>query len=230
MPEPQAMKTPTLRDAGVAAAAMGAMYVLLLGQGLILVRAGVSRTVALTVLPAAVLIALAVPTVLLVRYMRRRGLELGFSRLGRRGWHLLWQAPAVVIGSAAATSVVAPLFGLESGGDSTGDILARDLDSAAPVVALLAGYLLIGPFIEEIVFRRVLMGYFDTLMPAAASVVVTSAIFGVAHIAPPAMVFTFFSGIGLALVARFHGNITSSFIVHVVNNLLASAAVIGALL
>ena len=29
MPEPQAMKTPTLRDAGVAAAAMGSMYVLL---------------------------------------------------------------------------------------------------------------------------------------------------------------------------------------------------------
>ena len=230
MPEPQAMKTPTLRDALVAAAAMASMDVLLIGQGLILVRAGVSRTVALTVLPAAVLIALAVPTVLLVRYMRRRGLELGFSRLGRRGWHLLWQAPAVVIGSAAATSVVAPLIGLEPGGDSASETLARDLDSAAPVLLLLAGYLLIGPFIEEIVFRRVLMNYFDTLMPAAASVVVTSAIFGVAHIAPPAMVFTFFSGIGLALVARFHGNITSSVIVHVVNNLLASAAVIGALL
>ena len=230
MPEPQAMKTPTLRDAGVAAAAMGSMYVLLLGQGLILVRAGVSRTVALTVLPVAVVVALAVPAVWLVRHMRRRGLELGFARLGRPGWHLLWQAPAVVFGSAAATSVVAPLIGLEPGGDSASETLARDLDSAAPVLLLLAGYLLIGPFIEEIVFRRVLMNYFDTLMPAAASVVATSAIFGTAHIAPPAIVFTFFSGVGLALVARFHGNITSSFIVHVVNNLLASAAVIGALL
>ncbi|WP_070472594.1 CPBP family intramembrane glutamic endopeptidase [Corynebacterium sp. HMSC05H05] len=230
MPEPQAMKTPTLRDAGVAAAAMASMYVLLIGQGLILVRAGVSRTVALTVLPVAVLVALAVPTVLLVRHMRHRGLELGFSRLGRRGWHLIWQAPAVVFGSAAASASVAPLIGLEPGGDSTGDVLARDLDSAAPVLALLAGYLLVGPFMEEIVFRRVLMNYFDTLMPAAASVLATSAIFGAAHVAPPAILFTFFSGIGLALVARFHGNITSSFIVHVVNNLLASAAVIGALI
>ena len=230
MPEPQAMKTPTLRDALVAAAAMGAMYVLLLGQGLVLVRAGVSRTVALTVLPVAVVVALAVPAVWLVRHMRRRGLELGFARLGRRGWHLLWQAPAVVIGSAAATALVAPLFGIESGGESTGEVLARDADSAAPVLLLLAGYLILGPFIEEIVFRRVLMNYFDTLMPAAASVVATSAIFGAAHIAPPAIVFTFFSGIGLALVARFHGTITASFIVHVVNNLLASAAVIGALL
>lgn len=230
MPEPQAMKTPTLRDAGVAAAAMAAMYVLLLGQGLTLVRAGVSRTVALTMLPVAVLIALAVPTALLVRYMRRRGLWLGFSRLGRRGWHLLWQAPVVVLGSATASALVAPLFGLESGSDSTGDVLARDVDSATPVLLLLAGYLLIGPFIEEIVFRRVLMSYFDTLMPAAASVLATSAIFGAAHVAPPAIVFTFFAGVGLALVARFHGNITSSFIVHVVNNLLASAAVIGALL
>lgn len=229
MPEPQAMKTPTLRDAGAAAAAMASMYVLLLGQGLILVRAGVSRTAALTVLPVAVLVALAVPTVLLVRYMRRRGLELGFTRLGRRGWHLLWQAPAVVFGSAAASASLASLIGLEPGGDSTSETLARDLDSAAPVLALLAGYLLIGPLIEEIVFRRVLMNYFDTLMPAAASVLATAAIFGAAHIAPPAILFTFFSGIGLALVARFHGNITSSFIVHMVNNALASAAVIGAL-
>ena len=230
MPEPQAMKTPTLRDVVVAAAAMASMYVLLIGQGLILLRAGAPRAVALTVLPVAVVVALAVPAVWLVRHMRRRGLELGFARLGRRGWHLLWQAPAVVLGSAAATALVAPLFGIEPGGDSTGEALARDVDSAAPVLLLLAGYLLLGPFIEEIVFRRVLMNYIDTLMPAAASVVVTSAIFGVAHIAPPAMVFTFFSGIGLALVARFHGNITSSFIVHGVNNLLASAAVISALL
>lgn len=230
MPEPQAMKTPTLRDALVAAAAMGAMYVLLIGQGLILLRAGAPRAVALTVLPVAVVVALGVPAVWLVRHMRRRGLELGFARLGRRGWHLLWQAPAVVIGSAAATALVAPLFSIESGGESTGEVLARDVDSAAPVLLLLAGYLILGPFIEEIVFRRVLMGYFDTVMPVAASVVATSAIFGAAHIAPPAIVFTFFSGIGLALVARFHGNITSSFIVHVVNNLLASAAVIGALL
>jgi len=104
------------------------------------------------------------------------------------------------------------------------------LDSAAPVLLLLVGYLLIGPLIEEIVFRRVLMNYFDTLMPAVASVLATSAIFGVAHIAPPAIVFTFFAGVGLALVARFHGTITASYIVHVVNNLLASAALIGALL
>ena len=230
MPEPQAMKTPTLRDALVAAAAMASMDVLLIGQGLILLRAGAPRAVALTVLPVAVVVALAVPAVWLVRHMRRRGLELGFARLGRRGWHLLWRAPAVVFGSAAATALVAPLFGIEPGGDSTGEVLARDADSAAPVLLLLAGYLILGPFIEEIVFRRVLMNYFDTLMPAAASVLATSAIFGVAHIAPPAIVFTFFSGIGLALVARFHGTITASFIVHVVNNLLASAAVIGALL
>lgn len=229
MRELHPFKAPTLRDALVAAAAMASMYVLLLGQGFLLLRAGAPRAVALTVLPVAVVVALAVPAVCLVCHMRRRGLELGFSRLGRRGWHLLWQAPAVVLGSASATALVAPLFGIEPGGSSTGEILARDLDSATPVLVLLAGYLLIGPFIEEIVFRRVLMGYFDTLMPAAASVVVTSAIFGAAHIAPPAIVFTFFSGIGLALVARFHGNITSSFVVHAVNNLLASAAVIGAL-
>lgn len=82
--------------------------------------------------------------------------------------------------------------------------------------------------LEEVVFRRVLMGYFDTQMSAAASVLLTSAIFSAVHIAPVVILYTFFLGIGLALVARFHGNITASYIVHAANNLLASAATFAA--
>lgn len=230
MTERRTNSAPTLRDVAVAAAAMAAVYILLLAQGLVLLRAELPRPVALTALPVIILISLLVPTVLLIRYMRRHGLEIGFTRLGRRGWHVLWQAPAVVVGSAALTAFVGPLLGLAPDGESTDDVLARNVDSAAPVLLLLAGYLLLGPFIEEIVFRRVLLGYFDTVMPPVGSVLLSSAIFGAAHIAPPAMVYTFFCGIGLALVARFHGNITSSFIVHVANNTLASATVIAALM
>ena len=43
------------------------------------------------------------------------------------------------------------------------------------------------------------------------------------------MVYTFFCGVGFALVARFHGGITASFIAHAANNVLASMAVITAL-
>lgn len=229
MSENRTQKAPALRDALVALAAMAIMYALLAGQGLLLVHANVSRTVAISMLPLAVLIAIVVPLVLLIRYMKSRGLELGFTRLGSRGWHVLWQVPAVIVGAAASSAIVGSLIGMEPGGGSTADDLAKDAGSVAPVLILLAGYLLLGPVIEEIVFRRVLMGYFDTLMPAAASVLLTSAVFAAAHIAPPVIVYTFFCGIGLALVARFHGSITASFIVHVANNFAASAAVIGAL-
>ncbi len=220
---------PRGRDAIVALAAMAAAYVLLIGQGLILLNAGISRALAVGLLPVIVVVSLVVPTVVLIHYMRGRGLELGLVRLGRRGWHLLWQIPTVVIGSAASSALVGPLLGMEPGGESAAEKIAADADSVVPVLVLLAGYLLIGPFIEELVFRRVLLHYFDTLMPGVLSVLLSSAIFGVVHIAPVAMVYTFFCGVGFALVARFHGGITASFIAHAANNVLASMAVITAL-
>ena len=229
MPELQANKAPTLRDAIVAAAAVAAMYALLIGQGLVLVRADLPRSVALTVLPVAVLVALAVPAVFVVHYLRRRGIALGFAGLGRRGLHLVWQIPVVVLASASLSALTGKLLGVGPGGESGAEKIAGEASSAAPLVLMLAGYLVLGPFLEEIVFRRVLMGYFDTVMPAAASVLLSATIFGAAHIAPPAVIYTFFCGIGLALVARFHRSITASYIAHVANNLLASATVIGAL-
>lgn len=228
MTESRAQKTPALRDALVAAAALASMYALFIGQGLLLVRLGLPRSTAAALIPVMLLVAMAAPMYLLFRYMRGRGPGLGFTRLGHRGWHLLWQTPAVVVAAATSSAIIGTLIGLAPDKESATNVLASDAKQAAPVLLLLIAYLLVGPVLEEVVFRRVLMGYFDSLMPAAASVLLTSALFSAAHIAPPAILYTFFLGIGLALVARFHGNITASFIVHAANNLLASAATFAA--
>ena len=228
MPDLRTQNAPALRDVLVALAAMASMYALLIGQGLLLARLGVSRSTAAALIPVILVIAMAVPMFVLFGYMRGAGPGLGFTKLGRRGWHLLWQTPAVVVASATLSAIVGTLIGLAPDKESATGVLASDAKQAAPVLLLLIAYLLVGPLIEEVVFRRVLMGYFDTRMSAVVSVLLTSAIFGAVHIAPVVILYTFFLGIGLALVARFHGNITASFIVHAANNLLASAATFAA--
>lgn len=78
-------------------------------------------------------------------------------------------------------------------------------------------------------FRRVLLNYFDTLMPAWVSIVLSALIFGLVHLAPQAIIYTFFYGIGLAWLARLHRGITGSFIAHLANNAVASLGVFAAL-
>ena len=87
--------------------------------------------------------------------------------------------------------------------------------------------MLIGPFLEELVFRRLLMGYLGTVMPAAASVLLTSLVFGLVHIAPPAIVYTFFAGIAFALVTRWHRSLWAGFILHMCNNILVQLIVLA---
>lgn len=226
MPE---LTPPRGRDAAVAAAALAATYLLLIALGWVLIQAQPSREVAVVALPVAILVSLGVPTLFLVRFMRRRGLELGFTPLGKGGWHLLWRIPALMIASGLATGIVAPLLGLEPSPDTSAESIAGEATSSLPILLTIAGYLVLGPFIEELVFRRVLLGYFDTRMPGWVSILLSSALFGAVHMVPQAIVYAFFFGVGLAWLTRLHRGITGSFIAHLTNNTVASLGVFAAL-
>ena len=176
------------------------------------------------VLPAALVISVVVPTVALVYYLKRRGISLGFVPLGRRGWHLLWQVPLAIFVAGVAAAIVGPLLGL-SPSESTSAADGRGV----MVVVSLASYLLLAPLVEEIVFRRLLMGYLDRSVPAFASVILSSLLFGLVHIAPPVMVYATFLGMGCALVTRFHNSLRAGFIVHLVNNVVVQLIAVSAL-
>ena len=79
MPDLRTQNAPALRDVLVALAAMASMYALLIGQGLLLVRLGLSRSTATALIPVILVIAMAVPMFVLFRYMRGAGLGLGFT-------------------------------------------------------------------------------------------------------------------------------------------------------
>ena len=164
------------------------------------------------------------PTIFLLRYLKRRGIPLGFDRLGAKGWHLLWEFPVAVLFAGAGAALIGPLLGLEPAGET-----ASNDGSNLGVVLTLIAYLAVGPFLEEIVFRRLVMGYLDTVAPAAVSVIGSAILFGLAHIAPPAMLYTGLMGIALALSTRWHKSLWAGLILHFCNNLLVQVVVVGAI-
>lgn len=213
-----------LKDALIGIVAISAMDVLLVVTVFVMMKSGLAAGGLGTIMPAALALSVVVPTAALVYYLKHRGISLGFLPLGRRGWHLLWQVPLVILAAGVAAAIVGPLLGL-SPSESTSAADGRGV----MVVVSLACYLLLAPLAEEIVFRRLLMGYLDRRVPAFASVILSSLIFGVVHIAPPVIVYATFLGMGCALVTRFHNSLRAGFIVHLVNNVAVQLIAVSAL-
>lgn len=213
-----------LKDALIGIVAISAMDVLLVVTVFVMMKSGLAAGGLGTIMPAALALSVAVPTAALVYYLKHRGIGLGFLPLGRRGWHLLWQVPLVILAAGVAAAIVGPLLGI-SPSDNTSAADGRGV----MVVVSLACYLLLAPLAEEIVFRRLLMGYLDRRVPAFASVILSSLIFGVVHIAPPVIVYATFLGMGCALVTRFHNSLRAGFIVHLVNNVVVQLIAVSAL-
>lgn len=213
-----------LKDALIGIVAISAMDVLLVVTVFVMMKSGLAAGGLGTIMPAALALSVAVPTAALVYYLKHRGIGLGFLPLGRRGWHLLWQVPLVILAAGVAAAIVGPLLGI-SPSDNTSAADGRGV----MVVVSLACYLLLAPLAEEIVFRRLLMGYLDRSVPAFASVILSSLLFGVAHIAPPVIVYATFLGMGCALVTRFHNSLRAGFIVHLVNNAVVQLIAVSAL-
>ena len=213
-----------LKDALIGIAAVIAMDVLLVTTVFVMMKAGLTTGGLGTIMPIALILSVVVPTAGLVYYLKRRGISLGFLPLGRRGWHLLWQVPLAIFVAGVAAAIVGPLLGL-SPSENTSAADGRGV----MVVVSLACYLFLAPLIEEIVFRRLLMGYLDRSVPAIASVLFSSVLFGAAHIAPPVIVYATFLGMGCALVTRFHNSLRAGFILHLANNLTVQLIAISAL-
>ena len=213
-----------LKDALIGIVAIISMDVLLVVTVFVMMKSGLAAGGLGTIMPAALALSVAVPTAALVYYLKHRGIGLGFLPLGRRGWHLLWQVPLVILAAGVAAAIVGPLLGI-SPSDNTSAADGRGV----MVVVSLACYLLLAPLAEEIVFRRLLMGYLDRSVPAFASVILSSLLFGVAHIAPPVIVYATFLGMGCALVTRFHNSLRAGFIVHLVNNVVVQLIAVSAL-
>lgn len=91
------------------------------------------------------------------------------------------------------------------------------------LMLLLAGG--VAPFVEEVLFRGLLYGWLRQRMPVPVAVVVSAAIFSVAHIIPILLPALFVMGLTLAIAYELSGSLWLSILLHAMHNALTVAIV-----
>ncbi|MBQ7670513.1 MAG: CPBP family intramembrane metalloprotease [Clostridia bacterium] len=82
-------------------------------------------------------------------------------------------------------------------------------------VAEFVAIALVGPVVEEIVFRGMAYGSMRSRMPKALAVIISSALFGAAHANMISFIFTFMLGVFLAIAFEFSDSLFIPVIIHV---------------
>lgn len=99
-------------------------------------------------------------------------------------------------------------------------------------VALLAIWVsvgMVGPLVEEVVFRRVLLGWLESRVGLVLAVLVQATLFAALHVVPAAMTLTFLLGLATALLARRHRSLWPALALHVLNNMVAASVLLTTL-
>ena len=188
------------------------------------------KTIEVYVIPAA-LAGYGITLFTTLRVQRWSLSDLGFHPIKRTWAHLLWQVPAIItvcgMISLAATVLVTPPATSDS--QEMADTFKFGL--VAVVLSILA-ISIIGPIIEEICFRRFIMGYLEQkLLPRMqartaiiCSTLASSLFFALAHGVPTIMIYTFFLGIGAAALIRWHQSLWAGAALHIANNTMVCLA------
>ncbi|WP_420175882.1 type II CAAX prenyl endopeptidase Rce1 family protein [Luteococcus sp. OSA5] len=224
---PTRLPGPTWRDV-LAAFVLGMVVPVgaLIG-GLLLARAfGVARQL----LPFAVAAAVLVMTVGLYWVVRSRlrwgWRELGFTPAARSLWHLCWELPVMVLGSALFAATVGPLVGLaptsdadRASGSSLNGLGDRPLLLAFTVLALVV----IGPLVEEVLFRRFLLDAIRARCGTWLAVLGSGVVFALVHVSPQVICYVLPLGFALGLLRVWHQTLWASLLAHCANNALVTA-------
>ncbi len=92
-------------------------------------------------------------------------------------------------------------------------------------IALLC--VVLGPFVEEFMFRGILLKMFGASCGIVASVVITSVLFAISHGEPVQMLYTFVLGIILAVVRIKSTSLWSVCMVHLAFNISGALLAVG---
>lgn len=170
----------------------------------------------------AVPVAAAAAGISLTWWVRRRGwgwADVGFTRPARSLWHLLWEIPAAILLSAMSAAIVGPLLGLSPAASRDGSAFA--LHPALAVATFLATVVVV-PMVEEICFRRLLLGWLVRRLPVVVAVVVCGVVFGLCHVSPPLMCFVIPLGLAMTASRVWHRSLWASVLMHMANNALVT--------
>lgn len=163
--------------------------------------------------------------------LMRRGwgwAELGFVSSRRSAWHLCWQVPVALIAVYSCSRMIAAVAGWAwvATDTASGGVLTLAM-TVAPwllvLVSLCAVVLL--PMAEEVIFRRVLLGWLLTRMPQAVAVVTASVLFAAMHVVSMAAVYLFFLAVAASILYLWHRSLWAPLALHATNNALVLALV-----
>jgi uncharacterized protein len=140
--------------------------------------------------------------------------------------HVFLALVAWLLGSMSAvvlTTLLVPLLGQPQSNAREALSLGSDTFFLAAMVVTLC---LIGPLVEELLFRGALFGWLLRWTPGLVALVVSSALFAAIHLIPTLLPFLFVLGVAAGLVRWATGSTFNSFVVHVCQNTVAVAAVL----
>lgn len=180
-------------------------------------------------LSLSVFLAAWVPTGLLAIVLaRRRGIlprEIGFRRPSMRGL-------------AQSLALLAPLLGLDAlyvalleraGFGGARQVVARLIEgqgagSGVQLMTLCCVLVLLGPLVEEWLFRGLLFQWAERAWGAGGAIVGAALLFGLIHAGDPVSVIpAVLLGLACGLARRWSGSILGALLVHAINNALALA-------
>ena len=100
---------------------------------------------------------------------------------------------------------------------------AQAFDNAGPLIVIVVGAVFMAPVIEELFFRGFLYGGLEGRWGWLFAAVVSSLLFGLAHLSPYALVPFTAVGFLFAWSFRYTGSITSSIVAHAIVNTVSVA-------
>lgn len=146
----------------------------------------------------------------------------------KRGWVIVFGGVGLMFAVNILLNSIYASMGIT--GSSENQVLLEQLIMSNPLAMALPVALFI-PVIEEILFRGVILEFFEKRWGTIAGVISSSLLFGFMHVSDPAsMVFLpvyFFLGSVLAFVyLKSNKNIAVSTLVHIVNNTISVISVL----
>ena len=158
-------------------------------------------------------------------------LEIKKSDWAVGGW-LTWQQLLLGVAAFIAAMIlmvvvlaligqIVPGFNIEQAQEIGVD--PRAIYNRTEMLAVFALFVIIAPISEELIFRGYLYGKLRQMTSIVTSVIITSLLFGLAHLQPNVAVATFVMSVVMCLCREATQSIYPAIIVHILKNGIAFA-------
>lgn len=152
------------------------------------------------------------------------GLGSGEGFAPGRWW---WQVALAYLGVVVLATLVANQ--LSAPGEQPNVMVGGVQFGPVAIVAIWVSVAVVGPLVEEVVFRRILLGWLESRVGLALAVLVQGVVFAAIHVVPVAMVLTFLLAVAAALLTRWHRSLWPALALHVLNNMIAVSVLLATL-